>query len=324
MLFRIGLILILPLFPAEPKLGPVYQQVTHFIPPDFPLLFIVPAFVLDLFWQRTKAWNPWKIAAVSSIIWVANFPCRGMAVRFLPHAEPRLAQLVLRHQLSSTTLCRPLPSRPATSSIPHGRPAVILLGLVRRHLIRHSHLPLGSHPRRMARKDQALNFERQPSKGGRCGLASARNANTFLRSLPLLCLAALAQAHVGSPDIFLEGKAGPYRSSSLSVRLSPSPVSPKSKSVPNLPASATSKPFRLPSRAPVRNMPHSRSPESSPGDPQFFTGALWMMTSGSWQARLTVDGAQGDGTLAIPVPSFARASKNAVGARSLLRPSAFF
>jgi len=73
MLFRIGLILLLPLFPAEPKLGPVYQQVTHFIPPDFPLLFIVPAFALDLLWQRTKTWNPWKLAAVSSVIWTALF-----------------------------------------------------------------------------------------------------------------------------------------------------------------------------------------------------------------------------------------------------------
>jgi hypothetical protein len=73
MLFRIGLILLLPLFPAEPKLGPVYQQVTHFIPPDFPLLFIVPAFVLDLLWQRTKSWNPWKLAAVSSCVWLAVF-----------------------------------------------------------------------------------------------------------------------------------------------------------------------------------------------------------------------------------------------------------
>ena len=65
--------MILPLFPAEPKLGPVYQQVTHFVPPDFPLLFIVPAFLLDLLWQRTKTWNAWKVAAVSSAIWVSVF-----------------------------------------------------------------------------------------------------------------------------------------------------------------------------------------------------------------------------------------------------------
>ncbi len=71
-LFRLGLIWILPLFPAEPKLGPVYQHVTHFIPPDFPLLFIVPAFLLDLLWQRAKAWS-WKLAAVSSAIWIFTF-----------------------------------------------------------------------------------------------------------------------------------------------------------------------------------------------------------------------------------------------------------
>src|SRR5579871_6750688 len=43
---------ILPLFPAEPKLGPVYHQTTQFTPPEFPLLLIVPAFFLDLIWQR--------------------------------------------------------------------------------------------------------------------------------------------------------------------------------------------------------------------------------------------------------------------------------
>src|SRR5205814_3521681 len=34
---------ILPLFPAQPKLGPVYHQLTQFTPPEFPLLLIVPA-----------------------------------------------------------------------------------------------------------------------------------------------------------------------------------------------------------------------------------------------------------------------------------------
>jgi hypothetical protein len=39
---------ILPLFAAQPKLGPVYQNVTHFIPMAFPLLLIVPGLALDL------------------------------------------------------------------------------------------------------------------------------------------------------------------------------------------------------------------------------------------------------------------------------------
>ena len=43
---------ILPLFPAEPKLGPVYQHITHLVPLHFPLLLIVPAIVLDLLWRK--------------------------------------------------------------------------------------------------------------------------------------------------------------------------------------------------------------------------------------------------------------------------------
>ncbi len=71
-LFNIGLMLILPLFPAEPKLGPVYQHVTHFIPEAFPILLIAPALALDLFWQRVKAWHPWKLAVTSALVFVAT------------------------------------------------------------------------------------------------------------------------------------------------------------------------------------------------------------------------------------------------------------
>ncbi len=69
--YRIGLILVLPLFPAEPKIGPVYHHVTHFVPPDFPLLLFVPAVLLDLFWQRTKHWPALLSALVSGAIFVA-------------------------------------------------------------------------------------------------------------------------------------------------------------------------------------------------------------------------------------------------------------
>jgi hypothetical protein len=61
---------ILPLFPAEPKLGPVYQHVTHFVPPEFPLLLIVPAFILDLLWQRTGHWPRWRQAVVSGVVFL--------------------------------------------------------------------------------------------------------------------------------------------------------------------------------------------------------------------------------------------------------------
>jgi hypothetical protein len=71
-LFLIGAILILPLFPAEPKLGPVFQQVTHFVPPKFPLLLIVPAVLLDLLWARIGDHNKLLVAAVSGPVFILS------------------------------------------------------------------------------------------------------------------------------------------------------------------------------------------------------------------------------------------------------------
>jgi hypothetical protein len=69
-LFVCGLILILPLFPAEPKLGPVYRHLTQFIPPKFPLLLIIPAIAIDLLLTYAKEWKPWIIAIAAGPIFV--------------------------------------------------------------------------------------------------------------------------------------------------------------------------------------------------------------------------------------------------------------
>jgi hypothetical membrane protein len=56
--------------PGGAQAGSRLQHVTHFVPPDFPILFIVPAFVLDLtrpYWQR---WNYWARAAAIAPIFV--------------------------------------------------------------------------------------------------------------------------------------------------------------------------------------------------------------------------------------------------------------
>lgn len=55
----IATIWVLPLIPAQPKVGPVYQKVTHLIPGQFPLLLIVPAFVADLLLQRLESRSSW-------------------------------------------------------------------------------------------------------------------------------------------------------------------------------------------------------------------------------------------------------------------------
>ena len=70
-LFSIAEILILPLFPAQPKLGPVFYPVTHMVPASFPILILIPAIALDLLWQRTRSWKPWMTALVSGFLFVA-------------------------------------------------------------------------------------------------------------------------------------------------------------------------------------------------------------------------------------------------------------
>jgi hypothetical protein len=69
-LFWAGMGWILPLFPAEAKLGPVYHQVTQFVPPEFPMLLFIPALALDLLWSRTRDWYPWKKSAVSAVLFL--------------------------------------------------------------------------------------------------------------------------------------------------------------------------------------------------------------------------------------------------------------
>src|SRR5262249_35608365 len=41
----------------------------------------------------------------------------------------------------------------------------------------------------------------------------------------------------------------------------------------------------------------------SPRVPKLSPGHLWMMTAGAWQVRITATGDQGEGSLAVPVPT---------------------
>lgn len=125
-----------------------------------------------------------------------------------------------------------------------------------------------------------------------------------------LALALLAQAHVGSPDIYLDGKAGPYR---LFVTVRPPMVIPGVAEIEIRSESPGIRKMRavpLPMAGPgAQFAPVPDTLAVSPQDSQLFTGSLWMMASGSWQVRISVDGTEGTGELAIPVPSAARATK---------------
>jgi hypothetical protein len=64
---------ILPLFPAQTKLGPVFQHVTSFIPPPFPLLILAPALALDLLRPRLTARHTWGRSAACGAAFLGTF-----------------------------------------------------------------------------------------------------------------------------------------------------------------------------------------------------------------------------------------------------------
>lgn len=53
---------ILPLFPAQPMLGPILNDVTHFQAFEFPLLLVIPAIGIDLIMQWAESKNKWLLS----------------------------------------------------------------------------------------------------------------------------------------------------------------------------------------------------------------------------------------------------------------------
>jgi hypothetical protein len=122
-----------------------------------------------------------------------------------------------------------------------------------------------------------------------------------------VCLGAPALAHVGSPDVFYEGDAGPYH---LLITVRPPGMIP---GVAQVEIRSTTAPMSAVQVVPVyltakdAGLPPTPDPmQPVPGDPQSFSGKVWLMASGSWEVRVQADGPQGKGELALPVPAFAR------------------
>ena len=121
----------------------------------------------------------------------------------------------------------------------------------------------------------------------------------------LFALIVPLQAHIGSPDIYYEGSAGPYR---LLVTIRPPQVIPGVAEIEIRSTSPDARQIHLVPLRLTRAQQFAPTPDlarPSKEDPQFYTGSLWLMTSGSWQVRVTVDGTRGSGSLSIPVPALA-------------------
>ena len=118
------------------------------------------------------------------------------------------------------------------------------------------------------------------------------------------------QAHVGSPDVFFEGKAGPYP---LSIAIRPPTVIPGIAEVEIRTPSTNLQSLKV-VPYPLAGVGSKYPPtpdlaKSSPSDPQFYTASVWLMAFGSYQVRIDVDGAEGHGSLSVPIPSVARETK---------------
>jgi hypothetical protein len=62
------MIWILPLFPAQPRLAPIFNPVTHMVPPPFPLLLIFPALAIDLALRKNGGAKGWRRAALAFVL----------------------------------------------------------------------------------------------------------------------------------------------------------------------------------------------------------------------------------------------------------------
>ena len=122
----------------------------------------------------------------------------------------------------------------------------------------------------------------------------------------ILMLSPPAFGHVGSPNVYLVGDAGPYH---LLLTVNPPAMVPGVAQVQVRLTSGTVSSIRI---TPVyvngkdQGLPPTSDLMQRAADPQWFTGKVWLMESGSWEVRVEVSGPQGIGKLAVPVPVFAR------------------
>ncbi|MGA8554318.1 MAG: hypothetical protein WB630_07855, partial [Candidatus Acidiferrales bacterium] len=123
----------------------------------------------------------------------------------------------------------------------------------------------------------------------------------------LFSLALPLTAHVGSPDVYFQGAAGPYH---LIVTVRTPQMIPGIADVEILSATpGISKIIVVPIYIVgpgAKYPPVGDLLAQSKDDPQYFSGKVWLMESGSWQIRVQVDGVQGAGEIGVPVLAAAR------------------
>lgn len=120
--------------------------------------------------------------------------------------------------------------------------------------------------------------------------------------LSVLFLASAAHAHVGSPNVFFDGIAGPYP---VRVIIRPPEVIPGVADVTvrlrdgREARSVTVQPIQW--NAGPKGAPPPDLAQPVPGAPATWSAQLWLMTSSSYSVRVHVEGAAGAGHVQVPV-----------------------
>ncbi len=134
-----------------------------------------------------------------------------------------------------------------------------------------------------------------------------KSRRTFDFCLLTFAFCLSAPAHVGSPDVYLEGKAGPY---ALTAVVRPPSVVPGIAEVEVL----LSRDLQPGDVQAIRIQPVTFGTQAlgapvpdvlqrSADDPRYFTGQVWFMAADSYSVRVLVEGKHGSGKLEVPVPS---------------------
>ncbi len=123
------------------------------------------------------------------------------------------------------------------------------------------------------------------------------------RALGAFALVLICAAHIGSPDTWFEGNAGPYR---LLVHVSSPGVVPAIADISVRVYDSAAEAGRVTVTAGVNKFDAAGAPPppekavSVVGDPELYAISLWVMSGGSNSVTINVSGAKGSGSVIVP------------------------
>src|SRR6478609_7884316 len=120
-----------------------------------------------------------------------------------------------------------------------------------------------------------------------------------------LAMAVVLSAHVGSPDVYWSGRAGPYP---IDVVVRPPQVVPGiAEILVRAPDAGVERVTVRPVywRAGSRGAPSADEAKPVENAPGMYSGRLWLMAGGSYSVHVGVQGSAGQGIAVVPVAAVA-------------------